>query len=193
MGQGPHSPQGPAEGGSPAPRDHPSRGKGSAVAAAMPMQSTPGSLQGTPQCQGTQWGLEHPWGHPCQPAPTGSGEREDRQPPPGMGKDTSLVFLAGAQAGRSGGQEEGRAAEAAEGQELGAQRVEDVGEEEEPPDIFRGLVGEGRAGVQRGAHVGELSLGTQGRGWYGWVRAGPVQPTRHQRVFHRSTPRMSYL
>jgi len=69
------------------------------------------------------------------------------------------VLLARGQAGRSGGQEEGRAAQAAEGQELGAQRVEEVGEEEAPPDVFGGLVGEGRAGMQRGAQVGELSLG----------------------------------
>ena len=96
-----------------------------------------------------------------------AGERGDGQQPPRGGQDTSLVLLARVQAGRSGGQEEGRAAQAAVGQELGAQRVEDVGEEEAPPDIFGGLVGEGRAGVQRGAHVGELSLGTQGRGWHG--------------------------
>lgn len=77
------------------------------------------------------------------------------------------MLLAHGQAGRSGGQEEGRAAQAAVGQELGPQSVEDVGDEEAPPDIFRGLVGEGRTVVQRGAQVGELSLGTQSRRWHG--------------------------
>lgn len=77
----------------------------------------------------------------------------------------SLVLLA--HAGGGAGQEERGAAQAAEGQELRPQGVEDVGDEEAPPDVFGGLVGEGRAGVQRGAQVGELSLGTQGGGFMG--------------------------
>lgn len=77
------------------------------------------------------------------------------------GAGSSLVLLAPLQAAGGSGQEERGAVQAAEGEELRPQRVKDVGDEETPPDVFGGLVWEGRAGVQRGAQVGELRLGTE--------------------------------
>lgn len=64
------------------------------------------------------------------------------------GAGSSLVFLAPLQAAGGDGQEERGAVKAAEGEELRPQRIKDVCDEETPPDVFGGLVWEGRAGVQ---------------------------------------------
>lgn len=102
---------------------------------------------------------------------------------PGMSPALSVLLLVVGQRTRGRAQEEGGPPQAAEGQQVGTQRVQQVAPEEAGPGVIRHTIGEGCAHVHGGTHVRELCLAaTQGECMSAARREQvPASPTSHPR------------
>lgn len=100
---------------------------------------------------------------------------------PGESPALSVLLLVVSRGARERVQEEGGPPKAAEGQQVGAQCIQQVAPEEAGPGVIRHTVGEGRTQVHGGTHVRELCLGaTQGE-WMSGAWREQVPPTSHPR------------